>query len=290
MKIKHSWQKEEIKKLFNTVETCKKNNLSLTHAFSEYAKISGRKKNSVRNYYYEELSNLKSDESRVKELGINLQLHNISQTNNFSELETEKLIKEILKLKCLGNSIRKCCYILANGDINLMVRYQNKYRTVLKNNPKLISLKLEELRTEGLNSNINNKKLDNLIHFKKPVEKTIDEKDINSLFLGLIKLVKKSAAESVEKKLIAELDFANSSLRKSLVKNSRLEQEINEIKTQNENLILEVEKFKCENRYLKSEIANFINKRKQKQRTLATFINEVKSKQKQLVKKIALKQ
>lgn len=50
MKKYSRWKDDEIIKLFNVVEKNKKENKSLLTAFSEYAKMSGRKRNSVRNY------------------------------------------------------------------------------------------------------------------------------------------------------------------------------------------------------------------------------------------------
>lgn len=283
MKNYSRWKDEEIKQLFDIVEKNRKENRSLLSAFSEYAKLSGRKRNSIRNYYYQELSELQKNKSRANKLNINIKNHIVNESVLFSKNETREIISNILKLNSEGYSIRKACLKLANNNVELMVRYQNKYRSVLKSNPELINEITKEL-------NIKNKVMEttksnspnNLIYFKKQEPKVISEKDINSLFLGLIKLVKKSAAESVEKKLISELDFANSTLRKTLVKLSKTEQDLKEMSTSFENIKIENEKLRLENAYLRSEIANFMNKPKQqKQKTLSAFISEIKQKQSQ---------
>lgn len=283
MKNYSRWKDEEIKQLFDIVEKNRKENKSLLSAFSEYAKLSGRKRNSIRNYYYQELSELQKNKSRANKLNINIKNHIVNESVLFSKNETRKIISNILKLNSEGYSIRKACLKLANNNVELMVRYQNKYRSVLKSNPELINEITKEL-------NIKNKVMEttksnspnNLIYFKKQEPKVISEKDINSLFLGLIKLVKKSAAESVEKKLISELDFTNSTLRKTLVKLSKTEQDLKEMSTSFENIKIENEKLRLENAYLRSEIANFMNKPKQqKQKTLSAFISEIKQKQSQ---------
>lgn len=282
MKNYSSWKEEEIKQLFKIVEDSKKLNKSLLTAFSEYAKISGRKRNSVRNYYYQELSELQKNKARAIKLGINIKNHVVNESVLFTTSETKDIITKILKLNSEGFSIRKACLQLANNDIDLMVRYQNKYRSVLKSNPKLIDEISSELNLKDFKTSPNLKNShDNLIYFKKQEPKVISENDINSLFLGLIKLVKKSAAESVEKKLISELDFANSTLRKTLVKLSKIEQDFKEIENAYEKVKIENEKIKLENAYLRSEIANFLNKPKQKQKTLSAFISEIKQKQNQ---------
>lgn len=283
MKNYSRWKDEEIKQLFDIVEKNRKENRSLLSAFSEYAKLSGRKRNSIRNYYYQELSELQKNKSRANKLNINIKNHIVNESVLFSTNETREIISNILKLNSEGYSIRKACLKLANNNVELMVRYQNKYRSVLKSNPELINEITKELNiknkvVETTKSNFPN----NLIYFKKQEPKVISEKDINSLFLGLIKLVKKSAAESVEKKLISELDFANSTLRKTLVKLSKTEQDLKEMTTSFENIKIENEKLRLENAYLRSEIANFMNKPKQqKQKTLSAFISEIKQKQSQ---------
>ena len=283
MKNYSRWKDEEIKQLFDIVEKNRKENRSLLSAFSEYAKLSERKRNSIRNYYYQELSELQKNKSRANKLNINIKNHIVNESVLFSTNETREIISNILKLNSEGYSIRKACLKLANNNVELMVRYQNKYRSVLKSNPELINEITKELNiknkiVETTKSNFPN----NLIYFKKQEPKVISEKDINSLFLGLIKLVKKSAAESVEKKLISELDFANSTLRKTLVKLSKTEQDLKEMSTSFENIKIENEKLRLENAYLRSEIANLMNKPKtQKQKTLSAFISEIKQKQSQ---------
>lgn len=276
--IYSKWKDEDVKKLFEIVEQNKSKNQSLLTAFTEYAKLTGRKRNSVRNYYYQELTELQNNKSRASKLNIDIKKHIVNESILFTENETRSIISNILKLNNEGYSIRKACLKLANNDVNLMVRYQNKYRSVLKTNPKLIEEISKELNINKLKTNTNSS---NLIYFKKQEPKTITENDINSLFLGLIKLVKKSATESVEKKLISELDFANSTLRKTLVKLSKTEQSYKELENAYKHEKIENEKLKLENAYLRSEIANMLNKHKQpKQKTLSEFISEIKQKQK----------
>lgn len=47
-------------------------------------------------------------------------------------------------------SVRSCVMDMAGGDHSLMLRYQNKYRTLLKHQPGLINAVCDELRAEGL--------------------------------------------------------------------------------------------------------------------------------------------
>ena len=49
-----------------------------------------------------------------------------------------------------GISVRACVMALAQGSHSQMLRYQNKYRTVLKTKPELIAQVCQELKQEGL--------------------------------------------------------------------------------------------------------------------------------------------
>lgn len=259
MKTYCSWSNTEIKNLFDMVENYKLKNLPLVKAFEDYAKNSGRKCNSVRNYYYDEINELKNNEEKRKLLNIELKNHEISSPKNFSDAETKNLIEKINSQTKNGLSVRKACLNLAGGDATKMIRYQNKYREFL--NKKQHS--------------------SNVVYMKRRESKNISEKDIDSLFLGLIKLVKKSASESIEKKLEKDLEFANSSLRKTLVKLNKAETELNLSLKNIKTLNLEIENLKNENQILRTEIANSF-KPKAKTKKLSEFINEVKSKQKKI--------
>lgn len=49
-----------------------------------------------------------------------------------------------------GQSVRACVTQLAGGDRAGMLRYQNKYRSILKNKPEMLMEVAQELRMEGL--------------------------------------------------------------------------------------------------------------------------------------------
>ena len=52
--------------------------------------------------------------------------------------------------RAAGQSVRACLQKLSGGDHSLMLRYQNKYRTIMKHRPELAAQVMEELRQEGL--------------------------------------------------------------------------------------------------------------------------------------------
>ena len=114
---------------------------TLSGIFASYAAKSGRAKGSVRNYYYALLRMTGDD--RVKNLlrGTNLKAEKIVQ---FSESETDEILKAILMQKSKGISVRRAVLNLSGGDNKLMLRYQNKYRNVLSKQPERIEKLMSE--------------------------------------------------------------------------------------------------------------------------------------------------
>lgn len=221
------WKNQEVKDLFSTVENYKRENKALKEAFICHAQKYGRKPNSVRNYYYHEIDNLASDSVRVKKLGIDLGKHQKSEIAYFSEVEEKALMERIDRMVKDGVSVRKACLALSNGDVSKMLRYQNKYRNFLaKQKPKYESK-------------------DNIIKFV--TKKTgITDGELQALFMGLVRLVKRNAQEEYDSKLSAQLDKANANLRKALVEMSGKEKELkdlkgNFLKIKEENLLLKQE-------------------------------------------------
>ena len=222
------WKNQEVKDLFMVVEKFKNENKSLKEAFDSHAKKYGRKPNSVRNYYYHEIDNLAQDVSRLKKIGIDLSKHQKSEIAYFSEAEEKALMERIHRMVSDGVSVRKACLALSNGDVSKMLRYQNKYRNyIAKQKPKY-------------------EKKDNIIKFTNK-KNTITEGELQALFMGLVRLVKRNAQEEYDAKLKLQLEKANSSLRKAIVEMSGKEKEFKDLKN---NFL----KIKEENLALKQEL------------------------------------
>lgn len=219
------WKDEERKKLFDFVETCGEKGLSLTQVFKLYAEQNKRKPNSVRNYYYAELLNLENSKQDRQKLQIDLSKHKKNIPQFFSEQETNKTMEAITDLTKRGYSVRKACLTLANGDISKMVRLQNKYRTTIQKNTSQFN--------EPMPQNI----------ISMPVKKTkLSEAEINSLFLGLVKLIKTSAKQELNLKIQKDAEDANFTLRQTLVNLSNKEHQLESLKKSFELLKIEKEK------------------------------------------------
>ena len=139
----NGYTEEEAKNLVEYINAGKQKGKTLTYLFETYGLQNGRAKGSVRNYYYALMKNTKWDERIVKLLdGKQLSVEKIRE---FSEEETDRVLRSILAEKSKGVSVRRAICNLAAGDDKLMLRMQNKYRNTLKKQPEKIAAIAKEL-------------------------------------------------------------------------------------------------------------------------------------------------
>lgn len=203
------WNDDEVKNLFDFVEEQKSQGGALRVAFSLHAQKYKRKQNSVRNYYYKEVENLKEDKNRCKKLKIDIEKHAKNHFVPFSKEQESKLLNDIDKLVKNGMSVRVACQKLSGNDLTLMTRLQNKYQ----------NLKKKKAKPDD----------NNIIVFKQR-QKLLSESDINSLFLGLVKLIKKTAVDEFMEKIKIEKESSAFLLKKAFVDLSRKDKQISELK------------------------------------------------------------
>ena len=133
---KGGWKPEEIDLLFQAVQNA--SGTPLRDVFAQVGAQLSRKPNSIRNFYY----------ARIREQP-SLALRQ-TPFRSFSCDEVHQLLRDVLIGRGQGQSVRACVTQLANGDRAGMLRYQNKYRSILKNKPEMLLEVAEELRMEGL--------------------------------------------------------------------------------------------------------------------------------------------
>lgn len=216
------WKDDEVKKLFQEVEKVKGEGRPLREAFSCHAERFKRKTNSVRNYYYHEVDNLAKDLERAKRLVIDLTKHSKNKLVPFTKEQEEKFMKEIKALTEKGVSVRSACFKLSGGDMTKMTRLQNKYQ------------------------NLKAQKPNNIVKFK---QKYLTENDINSLFLGLVKLIKRNTLDTLQEKMQQEKENSALLLKEAYAELSKKDKEIfsiresvKKLKLENEKLSLEIKK------------------------------------------------
>lgn len=137
----NGYSREEAESFVKYICQGKGQGKTLTRIFEEYAAATHRAKGSVRNYYYALLKS--TDNAEVREIlkGTSLRAEDVRP---FTDEETDKILREILRQKSRGVSVRRAVLNLADGDDKLMLRYQNKYRNVMSKQPERIERLMKE--------------------------------------------------------------------------------------------------------------------------------------------------
>jgi hypothetical protein len=136
--LRTGWKDEEKLMLWDEVKKAQKIGAPLKRVFETVAKKTGRKPNSVRNYYY----------MKVKETGEIEQKP--STFTPFGRDDIYTLLRELLAAGAQGESIRGASLKLAGGDKTLMLRYQNKYRSLVKNARPLVEKVMADMDREDV--------------------------------------------------------------------------------------------------------------------------------------------
>ncbi len=164
------FQESETKSL---IEFIKQNEYKgLSNAFKEYAELSGRAKGSVRNYYYKVVNECKNNEKLSKKLGVLEKMYPIF-IEEFKESESRELLTLILNGVAEGRSVRSVILALSNNNSKLALRYQNKYRNLLKNRKELVLEVASKIKTKTGES-VNPYKSSEKLSEQKKLENQID--------------------------------------------------------------------------------------------------------------------
>ena len=109
---------------------------SLSRLFEQFATQSGKAKGTVRNLYYA-LAKVSNSDAEFCQKYLGGKAIEIAKSKEFKDSEEKELITEILRAKTNGRSVRSIIMQMAGGDAKVALRYQNKYRNVIKNKPQL---------------------------------------------------------------------------------------------------------------------------------------------------------
>ncbi|MDD6044268.1 MAG: hypothetical protein PUC76_01245 [Clostridia bacterium] len=192
------WKQEEEELLFKEIESSESSGRPLKKVFEAVAEKTGRKPNSIRNFYY----------ARIKEKDLSTTALHAGAFVPFSEEEIHSLLRTVLSAQANGISVRSCTMSMGGGDNKTMLRYQNKYRALLKNRPKLVEQVAAELKEEGVDFDP---------YMRKPLRRErnagrldkIEGIDGDSFMDGLERLItaasEASRKEAASKAVIAEL-------------------------------------------------------------------------------------
>lgn len=132
------WSESENQLLWETADEAQQQGLPLKAVFEQIARQTGRRPNSIRNYYYAQV--------RQHEDG---QPHT-ARFVPFTQQEVDWLMEQVLTARSEGQSVRSCLQKLSGGDHSLMLRYQNKYRAVIKSRPDYVRQLVDRLNEKGI--------------------------------------------------------------------------------------------------------------------------------------------
>lgn len=171
---------------------------SKSAAFRSVAIKMNMRPNSVRNFYYSLI------DKKYKKT-----------PKQFTKLEVQTMLRAVILGYSRGESVRSICLSLGKTSRTAMLRFQNKYRTILAGEPHLITEMLAELESEGyLTKNPLSavrpaaKALDNVVEMPLPLTadyNNLSDQDIQNLFMGLVRLVRKQGQSQIDK-LRAEIE------------------------------------------------------------------------------------
>ena len=221
----NGWDITEIQNLFSLINSLGKGKIS--QAFILHSQKYNRKATSVRNFYYNlqktnKLSGLQNSPSK--------------DTRRFDKKSEQSLLLNILDYSD-KLSVRQKCLQLANYDKTKMLRIQNKYYNLLKNNPKLVKKCVILLKNDQKPiRNILTDTPQNIVTMPKIQSKILSDNDINSLFLGLLNLVKENTMQTLKTTIQKKVEYMTTSLQKSLNELRKKDIIIRELKKEN-NLI-----------------------------------------------------
>ena len=133
------WSESENKLLWETADEAQQQGLPLKAVFEQIAQQTGRRPNSIRNYYYAQVRNREDGQAHA------------ARFVPFTQPEVDWLMEQVLIARAEGQSVRSCLQKLSGGDHSLMLRYQNKYRAVIKSRPEYVRALVDRLNSEGVN-------------------------------------------------------------------------------------------------------------------------------------------
>ena len=132
------WSESENKLLWETADEAQQQGLPLKAVFEQIARQTGRRPNSIRNYYYAQVREHDNGQERP------------ARFVPFTQQEVDWLMEQVLVARAAGQSVRSCMQKLSGGDHSLMLRYQNKYRAMIKSRPEYVREMVEKLNRQGV--------------------------------------------------------------------------------------------------------------------------------------------
>ena len=193
------WSDTEKNQLFEEIKRAAQTGSPLRCVFEKMGERLGRKPNSVRNYYYMQLRSKAPEAPRA------------APFETFTDEEEEMLLRAVLSAKAQGQSVRACGMQLSGGDRAKMLRYQNKYRSILRKRPEKIRAMCETLIREGVPAvDVTQSRGENAVRPRVEAKLTALDPDGVKLYQALERLIDRASenGRGTADKLRVERDIA----------------------------------------------------------------------------------
>lgn len=170
------FSESEIKRLVEFIKEGKKQGKPLTELFKQFGGKYCRSAGSVRNFYYQLLKTAQKNDTVYEKYLKDSNLH-ATKSKPFDENESRFLLQKILEGKLQNVSVRRTLIGLGDGDDKKVLRYQNKFRNMLKQTPDILkkcaieqgyedeeTLKgLQKIKSDGLKMSILRRDINDLV-------------------------------------------------------------------------------------------------------------------------------
>lgn len=288
--------------LLEYIKKTDKMGLPRLQAFANFANSHNLKCETARNLYY----HLVRENKLQKDF-------KIEHCSHFTQDELNNVMRQIVQELNQSKSVRAACYKVSKGDAKKMLRLQNKFRSLLKSNRQYLidlGLKFEpkEINKMFANRDIDKSQLllkndvipqkntsnannydsiddknynvDNSKVLRMPNNNILTDADINNLFMGLVRMVKRNAIENAPIVLKNECNLANASLKDALVKLGASTRKLEIIKCENYELKKRLEDSEKMLQNARCEVVELINRidNAGKIEDLKNFLQEYKKK------------
>ncbi len=226
------WESKDIKSLFTFVAS--NSEQAVIKSLSVWALQHNKRPYSVRNFFYKILK-LANDDKDVYTKLLDIGIDTKNFFNKAKKIEDTKiLLSKILDYR-KKQSVWNVCLELANNNVDLAQKLQNKYRNTIACHPNIVQQVITSLQNEGIPTRITFAQK-NIVSMPKQPTSTISERDLQSLVFGVINLIRRTTESNLNQKNQQELQQINNHLQKALIDNRRKDVLLSELMAENQKI------------------------------------------------------
>ena len=200
----------ETKQLLSDCIEAQSSGASLQAVFERTAIRTKRAKGTVRNFYYSTLKDIERG-AFLGQLPDGVERLKAKHPKTFTKEDADALFSKINAQKMGGKSVRQAIIEMSNGDSKLALRYQNKYRSMLKNQSKKAFTRIDLASDDFKYFNKLSQEIDGLVERIKDkyAKECVKLKEENLRLTAQIKKLQKAGKSQVVNFFTVEKENAN---------------------------------------------------------------------------------